>query len=570
MPYEKIKSNEVGRAPTEDGYRPSTAPKWDVLQRERIKNLEELELDYRANPVLIRKERQFVIYIIGLIGVLSLVLSMVSSLTSAHLDTPFLFAMFTATGVIAGLYKLITQRVRWIAVVYALLWPGLWVLAILPHLVHLYPVIGYGLFILGLGLTCYLASRIATHYAMWLAASPQLLGESRKAAQEKWDNRHYDGFISIAIYGLLLIAFASTPILGFKNFIWITILFALGIIYRVTEFRAIRETFSICLEAVVSWFTYTRYQAVHFDFVDQEKHQGAASGCLVSLFPLFIYGVVFFFIQNIFSITNATTSEASIVITVIMLVVFLLAINIIFWIIYNAYQSHGTVFPNQISPPGLFKSPGGTWIKRNILAAVALCALFTSTIHFMSYAPLGLLSSDSQSMLAAFHRVVDKKISLTRLITYLDHYEPPTVAEVVKNLSTGEALLLKKLDPVSQQEYVLSKQVVDYLNTSPGAWFSLTLDSAFMGHSQAIWTILLGLVQCLLFPVLIFLMTCIAVFGRALPRYAKAIEALKSPVSDWQGYVDRLQHSESAVAREHIWLGAHATEDYPILLHRSI
>ena len=51
---------------------------------------------------------------------------MVSSLTSAHLDTPFLFAMFSATGVLAGLYKLISRRVRWIAGVYALLGPGLW------------------------------------------------------------------------------------------------------------------------------------------------------------------------------------------------------------------------------------------------------------------------------------------------------------------------------------------------------------------------------------------------------------------------------------------------------------
>ena len=130
MPYEKIKTHEVGRAPSEQGYRPSTAPKWDVLQHERLKDLEELELDYRANPVLIRKERHFVIYIIGLIGVLSLVLSMVSSLTSAHLNTPFLFAVFSATGVLAGLHKLISRRVRWIAGVYTLLGPGLWLLAI--------------------------------------------------------------------------------------------------------------------------------------------------------------------------------------------------------------------------------------------------------------------------------------------------------------------------------------------------------------------------------------------------------------------------------------------------------
>ncbi len=570
MPYEKIKTHEVGREPSEQGYRPSTAPKWDVLQHERLKDLEELELDYRANPVLIRKERHFVIYIIGLIGVLSLVLSMVSSLTSAHLNTPFLFAVFSATGVLAGLHKLISRRVRWIAGVYTLLGPGLWLLAILPHLVHRYPVIGYGLFLFSLGLTCYLASRIANHYAMWLAASPQLLGEKRKMAQAQWDNRHYDGFIIIAVYGLLLIIFARTPILGFKNFIWITLFFTLGVFYWAIGFKSIRESLSLYREAIVSWFTYTRYQAVHFDFVDQENQSGAAFGCLVSLFPLIIYSGVTALFSNNFSITKATIDETTTMITVIMLVLFLVVVSMLFWILYSAYQSHGTVFPNPVSPPGLFKSPGGIWIRRNLLAAVTLCALFTSTIYFISYAPLGFLSSDSRPLLAAFQRVVDKKISLTRFIAYFEHYEPPTVAEVVKNLSTGEALLLKKLDPISQREYVLSKQAADYLQTSPGAWFSLTLDSAFMGKGQAVWAILLGIVQCLLFPILIFLLTCIAVFGRALPRYVKAIDALKSPVSDWQGYVNRLQHSKIAVAREHLWLGAHATEDYPILLHRSI
>lgn len=571
MPYEKVRTHEVGREPTDNGYRPSTAPKWDVLQLERLKDLEELELDYRAQPVLIRKDRHFVIYMVGLIGFLSLVLGTVSSLTSAYLDTPFLFAMFSATGVLAGLYKLITQRVRWIALVYTLLGPGLWVLAIIPHWVRHYPVIGYGFFLLSLGLTCYLASRIATHYAMWLAASPQLLGEKRRMAQAQWENRHYDGFAIIAIYGLLLIVFASTPILGFRNFIWITLFFALGIFYRVTGFRTIGETISLCREAIVSWFTYSRYQAVHFDFVEQNNQMGAASGCLVTLLPVAFYGVTIYLLMNGTSLTKAVKGEVdTTVITVIMVVIFLVVVNIIFWILYGAYQSHGTVFPNPISPPGLFKSPGGTWIMRNVLAAVTLCALFTTTIHFISYAPLGLLSSDSRPMLAAFSRVVDKKISLTSIITHLDNYKPLTAAEVVKNLSKGEVLLLKKLDPVSQQEYVLSKQTADYLTTSPGAWVSLTLDSVFMGKGQAVWAILLGIVQCLLFPILIFLMTCLAVFGRALPRYAKKIDALKSPVSDWQGYVNRLQHSKVAAAREHLWLGVHATEDYPVLLHRSI
>ena len=173
-------------------------------------------------------------------------------------------------------------------------------------------------------------------------------------------------------------------------------------------------------------------------------------------------------------------------------------------------------------------------------------------------------------MLIAFGQVVESKITLTTVLAYLAHYQPPSAAYIVEHLSMEEVLLLKEAGLVAQEEFILSQQLADYLQTSPGAWLSLMLDSAFMGEPQAIWTLLLSVLQCFLFPIALFLMACLAVFGRRLPQYAQMLEGLKTPIPDWQGYAERLQNSPVPEAREHLWLGVHATEDYPILLHRSI
>lgn len=570
MPYEKTKNKEVGRPQNEQGYRPSTAPKWDVLQLERLKNLEAIDLDYRTQPVLVRKERHFVIYIIGLTGCLSLVLSVICYLAGSHLNTAYMFSVFTITGVVTAINKFITQRVKWVALAYVLLGPGLWILATFPQTTDRYPAVGNLAFLASLGLTCYLAQIIATHYAMWLAASPQLLGDKRREAQSLCGKLPYQGFMVVAVYGVLLVIFASNPILGFKNFFWITLFFAVGIFYWATREGGRKETLRLMREAIVSWYTYARYQAVHFDFVEQENHDGEAPNGFAMFFVVVFYGILIFTSLHGFSVTPPVSGEIwATIMSFVMPIFFIMVANGVFWAFYNAYDRNGTVFQNPISVPGLFKSPGGTWIRRNVLAASILFALFSTTIHFIAYAPSWLLF-DSRPMLVAFSPVAENEISFTSIVARLEGYKPLTVAEVVASLSTNEAVILQRLDPVAQKRYVLSKQATHYLGSNPGAWFSLMLDSAFMGQSTAVWAILLSIVQCLAFPVVIFLMICFAVFGRVLPRYAKAVEALKSPVTDWQGYVSRLQHSKNPVAREHLWLGVHATEDYPILLHRGI
>ena len=562
MAYERIGSKEVGRPQSRERYEPSAAPKWDVLQRERLRDGEGIELDYRTNPVLLRADRHYAIFIIGLIGLLSLLFSVISSLTGIYLNTEFFFALFCAMSFMAGVYKFITDRVGWIAAVYALLGPTLWLLAVIPQAMHRFPSLGCVLFILSLGLSGYLADCIASHYAEWLAASPQLVGERRRHAQAEWKNRGRGGAVLIGGYGVLIILLARTPIVGFKDFLWITLGFLVIILYWATGFKRIKEKMLLYREALVNWLTYARYQAVHFDFVEKEP---VNSGCLVLFFQLGLYGLIAQVFYLSFHSFNQVGGAVS---TSFVLLLFLLMVMFIYVILFISYHRNGTIFANPQTPPGLFKRQ--TWIKRNLLTAGTLFCLFTTSIHFMSYAPLIWVYGNPKPLLAAFSPVANQQLSVTGVISRLQRYEPVPVADLVNNLSRGEALLLRSLDAVSQREYVLSKQTADYLSTGPGAWVSLAIDSALMGKAEAVWAILFGFLQSLFFPILIFLMTCLAVFGRALPHFAERLEAWKSPVSDWEGYVYRLQHSPVPAAREHLWLGVHATEDYPVLLHRSI
>lgn len=223
-------------------------------------------------------------------------------------------------------------------------------------------------FLLSLGLSGYLADRIATHYASWLAASPQLLGENRKKAkalwEERWQNHYKRGFGFVIGYGLLLILFASTPLIGFKNFLWITLLFALGIVYWTTGFKEIKAIISLCREAIVSWFTYGRFQAIHPDFVEDERQgeRGVVIDLIATLFSLFLFllpiGLLLFVVGEGSLKDSASGGSETLLMTVLILAIFLVAMRAAYTLLRGAYHRHGTVFQHPVLPPGMFQSRG--------------------------------------------------------------------------------------------------------------------------------------------------------------------------------------------------------------------
>ena len=412
MPYERIGNKEVGRPQSRERYEPSTAPKWDVLQRERLRDVAAIELDYRTKPVLVRVDRHYAIFIMGWLGLLTLLFSVVTSFTGIYLDTAFFFALFTAISVMAGLFKFITERVWWIALVYALLGPVLWFLAIIPQAMHRYPSLGCELFLLSLGLSCLLAHHIATHYALWLTASPQLIGERRRHAQAEWGKRERGGVVLMGLYGVLIILFARTPVVGFKPFLWITLGFLVLLLYWATGFKRIKEHLLLYREALVNWLTYARYQAIHFDYVEKEQEGIVRSGCLVLFFQLGLYAII---AQVLYLSFYSFNRVGGAVATSFVLLLFLMTVTLIYTVLFVIYRSHGTVFPNPLAPPGQFQRQ--SWIKRNLWTAATLFCLFTTSIHFMSYASVIWVYGDPKPLLAAFSPVANKKISVTGVIS---------------------------------------------------------------------------------------------------------------------------------------------------------
>lgn len=338
--------------------------------------------------------------------------------------------------------------------------------------------------------------------------------------------------------------------------------------YFATGLKNIRGKIRLYRDALVSWFTYARYQAVHFDFSEVTPNK-LGSGCLSALSTPIFYIIIFIaqFSLADFSISKINTEFY---ITLALLVGFLVTVVVIYNTLYFAYDVNGTIFENPILPPGVFRSPEGTWIKRNLASAATLFCLFSSISHFTTYAPVTLLYGENKPLVMAFDRVANDRLSITWVVSRVQKYQPLSLAEVIASLSDDEARLLRGLNNEGQKRYILAKQTGHYLAAHPDGWLSLALDSIFMGESNGLWALLLSFLQCFLFHILIFITMCLAVFGRALPKYAEALEGLKSPITDWQGYVYRLQNSKNTLSSSYLWLGVHATEDYPILLYRKI
>lgn len=558
MPYEQNKTDEVGRQPSANVYRPSTAPKWDVLQRERLQQQEPLDLGYRVSPVLLRKDNHFVIHILGVIGITSLSLILALSLFGKQLDSPFMFAVFVAFGVLVGGRVFMTHRVKWVALLYGLSGIGLWVLALMPVWLRRYPGLAEAVFVVSLMGTAFLANRIGRHYAYWLAESPKIGVEDRETLKAQWDENGWMGYLWVLLYALVLML---SGWMGGSMHLWLLPVMAVVGLYQATRFRQVGTTLRLCWKAIVSWFTYHRYQAVHFDFVHSETTD--IGSWVFNGFVLTSMAIAVLWMNGyVYSLSSAISMGLAVVLVFLVMV----AGNRL----VTAYHEHGTLFPNPVVAPGVFRSPSGPWIRRNLMAAGLLIGVFISSVFALSYVPTRWIASDSRPLLAAYYSFMSTDMSLTKLLNLITRYQPPSAAQVIERLSLAELREWKQADSVLRQEYLLTKQAADYLRRYPEGWIPLMIDAAVMGHAQAIWVLLVTLLQFFLFPVAVFLLVCLTVYGRALQTHHATLDRLKRPQTNWQGYVERLRHSEVTSAREHLWLGTHATEDYPILLHRAI
>lgn len=117
--------------------------------------------------------------------------------------------------------------------------------------------------------------------------------------------------------------------------------------------------------------------------------------------------------------------------------------------------------------------------------------------------------------------------------------------------------------------------MVSYFTTSSTAWVPLACDGALAGESFFAWSLIVGLLLSLLAPIVMFLALLgittaafVVPFHRLCVKGSPDIEP--DAVTDWQCFATRLRQSPNELEADHLWLGLHVDDDYPVILHRDI
>lgn len=562
---------KAGREPIETIYEPSVAPKWDSLRRDLLTDTTGIDLNYRQQPTDQAEDRHYVRNLIGTIGILSFFLLLVSTLSGVYINNGFMFALFVAFSLCVGVFTFISKRVIGLAIVYSAIGPVLWLLITKLNFYSAWIPL-----VISLALSAYLSIRIGQHYAAWLATNPKLIGDNQNQARDIWRNHYqqqdWKAWGILVAFAVFLIIFGSIPLTGFTKVLFFTIIFIGAVVFYSTRFYRISDTVKLCWEAVVSWFNYGRIQPIDPDWQEFEDREYPLTippilSIIGNFFPfLLMLGVLV-------AISGHTKhdTEAGLVSPVIKLMVFTGIIFILYFTyatIKTVYQQYGTIFSYPINPPGVFQSPSGRWIRRNLIATLIFFSLFCSILQFTQYAPVVFIYGSNKPWEESYSNVVKNEFSLTKITSKLYHYEPLSIKKLIELLPIDEVVLIKRLKSIEREQYFYHLQMIHYLNSGPGAWISLALDSVFSGHALGIWAVLVSFVTSLFLPIVIFSAVCLLMIGQKLRNYRTALLALESDECDWKSYVQRLQASPKG--RDYIWLGTHATEDYPVLLHRDI
>ncbi len=111
----------------------------------------------------------------------------------------------------------------------------------------------------------------------------------------------------------------------------------------------------------------------------------------------------------------------------------------------------------------------------------------------------------------------------------------------------------------------------------PENWMVLAAMGAKAGYQRFIWAFIFAALGSLLLPLFAIGCTLLVVAGPTLARLYDAVEAEdayeakeRGDDTPWTQYVARLEEAEQQKEREHLWLGVHRDEDYPVLLDPAI
>lgn len=226
-------------------------------------------------------------------------------------------------------------------------------------------------------------------------------------------------------------------------------------------------------------------------------------------------------------------------------------------------QTWCTYGAGQVNAPGIFRSPAGTQQRRVVATAAVLFfvsyallpgAGFFSLLLEADHSPWGQLLSESFQPRQSDDPLQMMRFPFTRLYAAQVGFQIPTD---IRAADTG-LLALR------------------YFDTGPMAWIPLALDGVATGRPYFLWSLMVGFLFSLVGPILILLGFLAVATGIYAAPFIHAVQSRNSDVvagervSDWECYVSAVEKSPNGLEANHLWLGAHAYDDYPVLLDRAV
>ncbi len=227
------------------------------------------------------------------------------------------------------------------------------------------------------------------------------------------------------------------------------------------------------------------------------------------------------------------------------------------WFSYGRYT---------LDAPGLFLSPAGDVERRGYLHLATITFLAATLLPALSYVPLVYMLSPSDSWDKSFQSV-KAFVPEERRRAFAEELGHPLPkgdnTRYRRSSDRGEIQSAWREIPTSA-----------YVQAKPENWIYLALRAPSELH---FWAVISSLLLCIVLPFLTVFSTLLFTAGPYLAALHAEIEAgepegdlERSAQTPWAWRVARLQESSNELERDHLWLGAHAEADCPILLHKDI
>ncbi len=238
-----------------------------------------------------------------------------------------------------------------------------------------------------------------------------------------------------------------------------------------------------------------------------------------------------------------------------------------------------TYRPGTQSPPGVFRSPAGTLPRRIALSLLIVFALSFSSLRLVRFFPVAVeIFPDSWAELFQGLTNKDSPQSATGMLYMRSDFEKhklPDFHQPTRRDGESRDDWIARVEAAKHRLWGewANDNIRDYTRSEPTGWVFLAMDGMTTAKAEFAGALVLSFVLCLTFPIFVFLaalaLPLFVVAGKVAPLIEEASRS--APKEElWHHYAERLRNSPNSLEGEHLWLGVHTYDDYPVLLHRNI